>query len=54
VSLSQTKIGAAILVVAAVSLTAVVYLQILWDDRPVTYPLSALRFSRRGPDVPYA
>ena len=31
---------------AAAAVTAAVYLQVLWDDRPVTYPLSALRFTR--------
>ena len=34
------------LLLALASLSLGIFLQVLWEDRPVTYPLGALRFSR--------
>jgi hypothetical protein len=45
--LGTRELSVAILLIGSLAVAAGVFLQILWDDRPVTYPLSAMRFSRR-------
>jgi hypothetical protein len=47
--LGTREFSVAILLIGSLAVAAGVFLQILWDDRPVTYPLSAMRFSRRQP-----
>ena len=37
----------AFVAIALTSLDLGIFIQVLWEDRPVTYPLGALRFSRQ-------
>ncbi len=46
-SMSGPAMAAAVLFAACVGLAAGVYAQVLWDDRPVTYPLTHLPFRGR-------
>jgi hypothetical protein len=46
-ALTGTGTAAKLCLCAAVGLAAAVFLQVLWDDRPVTYPLSHLPWTGR-------
>jgi hypothetical protein len=47
-ALAGPATAARLLLCAAVGLAAAVFLQVLWDDRPVTYPLSHLPWTGRA------